>query len=29
MGTVHIYRLQPNKKLFVAMQDAQIEAAKV
>ena len=29
METVHIYRLQPNKKLFEALRDAQMEAAKV
>ncbi len=29
METVHIYRLQPNKKLFEALRDTQMEAAKV
>ncbi len=29
METVHIYRLQPNNKLFAAMRDAQMETAKV
>jgi putative transposase len=29
METVHIYRLQPNKRLFATLRDAQMEAAKV
>jgi putative transposase len=29
METVHIYRLQPSKKLFAVLRDAQMEAAKV
>ncbi len=29
METVHIYQLQPTKKLFVVLRDAQMEAAKV
>ena len=29
METVHIYRLQPTKKLFAVLRDAQMEAAKV
>src|SRR5690349_10621125 len=29
METVHIYRLQLNKRLFAVLQDAQMEAAKV
>src|SRR5260370_32413825 len=29
METVHIYRLQPNKKMFAVLRDAQMEAAKV
>jgi len=29
METVHIYRLQPNKKKFAVLRDAQMEAAKV
>ena len=29
METVHIYRLQPNKRLFAVLRDAQMEAAKV
>ena len=29
METVHIYRLQPNKKLSEVLRDAQMEAAEV